>query len=294
MLAGELRRGAAKLICCLSLGTALLSWWRRSPVGGVDATLVDVVIALSVVYVGVQGLRGRPERGGGPSAAVVFGFGLVHGLGLSTRLQDLGLPEERSGILVIAFNVGVEVGQLVRDRRDRRHRHAPGAPQPGRPRPRGGTAPLRLLLHRRLRARRSRRHLVLRRRGLELGRRSSSRAAPARSSRRPHPRVAGGGHPERQFYGPTDDAPDEDFTHVIGDGYVIVRYRPDLGVSDLRALERLVLAPESRQYVVAAPDPEQTDALRAVTASRTLVCAGVSLDGLTEFRDEWLAELGQQ
>jgi hypothetical protein len=27
-------------------------------------------------------------------------------------------------------------------------------------------------------------------------------------------------------------APDQDFTHVIGDGYVIVRYRPDLGVSD--------------------------------------------------------------
>jgi hypothetical protein len=31
-----------------------------------------------------------------------------------------------------------------------------------------------------------------------------------------------------------------------------------------------------------------------VTASRTLVCAGVSLGGLTEFRDEWFAELGQQ
>jgi hypothetical protein len=51
-----------------------------------------VVIALSLVYVGLQGWRGRPTDLR-LTGAIVFGFGLVHGLGLSTRLQSLGLPE---------------------------------------------------------------------------------------------------------------------------------------------------------------------------------------------------------
>jgi hypothetical protein len=45
-------------------------------------------IALSLVYVGVQGIRGDP-RVCDCSAPAVFAFGLVHGLGPSTRLQDL-------------------------------------------------------------------------------------------------------------------------------------------------------------------------------------------------------------
>lgn len=54
---------------------------------------MDAVIGLSVVFVGVVGLWGRP-RTWGWFAAVVFGFGLLHGVGLSTRLQDLGPPED--------------------------------------------------------------------------------------------------------------------------------------------------------------------------------------------------------
>lgn len=77
-----------------------------------NATAVDVVIALSVVFVGVVGFRGRPTDWR-PFGVTVFAFGLVHGLGLSTRLQDLGLPAE--GLLgrVLAFNVGIEIGQLL-------------------------------------------------------------------------------------------------------------------------------------------------------------------------------------
>jgi hypothetical protein len=82
--------------------------WRINP------TLADVVIALSVVFVGVVGLVGRPKDNRW-FAAVVLGFGLVHGLGLSTRLQDLGLPVDTGAMLarVIAFNIGAELDQLV-------------------------------------------------------------------------------------------------------------------------------------------------------------------------------------
>ncbi len=41
----------------------------------------------------------------------MLGFGLIHGLGLSTRLQDIGVEDNELGKL-IAFNVGIELGQL--------------------------------------------------------------------------------------------------------------------------------------------------------------------------------------
>ena len=111
LLAGRPRR-AAKLISLFVLGHSLtlvagtLLEWRISP------AFVDGVIALSVVFVAVLGLRGRPEDWTATGAAI-FGFGLVHGLGLSTRLQDLGIPD--AGLLgkTIAFNIGLEIGQLL-------------------------------------------------------------------------------------------------------------------------------------------------------------------------------------
>ena len=111
LLAGQQPR-AAKLISLFVLGHSLtliagtLFEWRISP------AFVDGVIALSVVFVAVLGLRGRPQDWTA-TAAAIFGFGLVHGLGLSTRLQELGIPDE--GLLgkTIAFNIGLEIGQLL-------------------------------------------------------------------------------------------------------------------------------------------------------------------------------------
>ena len=47
-----------------------------------------------------------------------------------------------------------------------------------------------------------------------------------------------GQHPEKEFFGPDEAAPDDDLGHVRGDGFVVVRYRPDLPaaqVDELRA-----------------------------------------------------------
>lgn len=81
-----------------------------------NAYLVDAVIALSVIYKGFDNLDGfRRWIGIEPPhlLAIVFAFGLVHGFGLSTRLQELGLPESGLVTRLIGFNVGVELGQIA-------------------------------------------------------------------------------------------------------------------------------------------------------------------------------------
>lgn len=80
--------------------------------------LVDAVIALTVVYKAFDNLDGfrRYLNTAAPSLlGMVFAFGLIHGFGLSTRLQQLPLPEETAGLVgrILAFNVGVELGQVV-------------------------------------------------------------------------------------------------------------------------------------------------------------------------------------
>src|SRR5829696_6033691 len=110
LLAGSWR-SAAKLISLSSQGHSLTLLVATVAGWKLDPTLVDVLIALSLVYVGVQGLRGRPERLW-VMGVIVFAFGLAHGLGLSTRLQDLGLPDDGVVVRVLLFNVGVELGQL--------------------------------------------------------------------------------------------------------------------------------------------------------------------------------------
>ena len=80
----------------------------------VPGDLVDAVIALSVGYVGAQVAFGgsHPWLGTDPRLPAVA-FGLAHGLGLSSLLQDLRLPGDQLLPSVLGFNAGVEVGQVV-------------------------------------------------------------------------------------------------------------------------------------------------------------------------------------
>lgn len=80
--------------------------------------LVDAVIALSVVYKGfdnVDGFRRYLNRKPPPLIWIIFGFGLIHGFGLATRLQQLPLGDGGNSILlrILSFNVGVEIGQIM-------------------------------------------------------------------------------------------------------------------------------------------------------------------------------------
>ena len=81
----------------------------------VSPFLVDAVIGLSVVYKAFDNLDGfRTVFGVEPNQKLaVLGFGLVHGFGLSTKLQDLALSPEGLVSNMLLFNVGVELGQIL-------------------------------------------------------------------------------------------------------------------------------------------------------------------------------------
>ena len=82
---------------------------------GLDAYLVDAAIGLSVAYKAFDNIGGFEQTiGWRPDPRmVVFGFGLVHGLGLATKLEALGLHPEGLLTNLVAFNIGVEFGQIV-------------------------------------------------------------------------------------------------------------------------------------------------------------------------------------
>jgi hydrogenase/urease accessory protein HupE len=74
-------------------------------------TIVEPLIAASIVYVAVENIltsQLKPWR-----ALVVFGFGLLHGLGFAGVLQEVGLPQGQFVPALVSFNVGVELGQLA-------------------------------------------------------------------------------------------------------------------------------------------------------------------------------------
>jgi HupE / UreJ protein len=80
--------------------------------------LIDAVIAISVIYKAFDNNKGFQDYLGAKSPnllMMVLLFGLIHGFGLSTRLQQLPLGEQNWDMLwkIISFNIGVEVGQII-------------------------------------------------------------------------------------------------------------------------------------------------------------------------------------
>jgi HupE / UreJ protein len=73
--------------------------------------LVEPIIALSIVFVAVENMlltQLKPWR-----ILVVFLFGLIHGMGFASALNEIGLPAGKFFTSVIAFNAGVEAGQIT-------------------------------------------------------------------------------------------------------------------------------------------------------------------------------------
>lgn len=77
--------------------------------------LVDAVIALSVLYKGFENLDGFKQlKIKSPNLLLmVLFFGLIHGFGLSTRLQSFDMGTEQILAKILCFNLGVEVGQIL-------------------------------------------------------------------------------------------------------------------------------------------------------------------------------------
>jgi hypothetical protein len=81
---------------------------------GMNSNIVDAIIGFSVMYKAFENMGGLKRLGLSiDTRLAVLVFGLFHGLGLATRLQDLGAS--KNGLLanLISFNVGVEAGQVI-------------------------------------------------------------------------------------------------------------------------------------------------------------------------------------
>ena len=89
----------------LTLGLATLGAIELS------GAIVEPIIALSIAFVAVENLVFRDMTRWRP--AVVFVFGLFHGLGFAGVLSELGLPQDQLAPALLSFNVGVELGQLT-------------------------------------------------------------------------------------------------------------------------------------------------------------------------------------
>jgi hypothetical protein len=85
--------------------------------GGITANsyLIDAIIGFSVVYKAFDNIDGFTRFFGfqpNPRAAVLV-FGLFHGFGLATKLQDFALSPNGLVTNIVSFNVGVEIGQML-------------------------------------------------------------------------------------------------------------------------------------------------------------------------------------
>jgi hypothetical protein len=102
-----------KYVSLFTLGhsvTLLLGVWANVPA---NAYLIDAIIGLSVVYKGFENIGGFKDVFGRRmnSQGAVLVFGLFHGFGLATKLQELQLPANGLFANLLSFNIGVEIGQ---------------------------------------------------------------------------------------------------------------------------------------------------------------------------------------
>ncbi len=81
----------------------------------VNPYIIDAIIGFSIVYKGFDNLGGFQRIFGyQPNTKVAVAiFGLFHGFGLATKIQEFQLPQEGLMANIIAFNVGVEIGQFL-------------------------------------------------------------------------------------------------------------------------------------------------------------------------------------
>jgi hydrogenase/urease accessory protein HupE len=81
----------------------------------VNAYLIDAIIAASIIYKGFDNLSGFKQiLGKQPNAKIaVLVFGLFHGFGLATKLQEFKFDQEGLFANLIGFNLGVEIGQFL-------------------------------------------------------------------------------------------------------------------------------------------------------------------------------------
>ncbi len=108
-------RDIAKYVTAFTLGHSVTLIYATFNAIQLNYFLIDAVIALSVCYIAFANIDGfRKYLGINPPnmMLMIIGLGLIHGFGLSTRLQELPLSEDNLLLNIISFNIGIELGQI--------------------------------------------------------------------------------------------------------------------------------------------------------------------------------------
>lgn len=105
-----------KYITAFTLGHSATLIWATFNGVQVNYFLIDAIIALSVCYIAFANLDGFKKllKINPPNMLMMIAvLGLIHGLGLSTRLQELPLNEDQLLMNILSFNAGIELGQIA-------------------------------------------------------------------------------------------------------------------------------------------------------------------------------------
>jgi len=105
-----------KYITAFTLGHSVTLIWATFNGVQVNYFLIDAIIALSVCYIAfanLDGFRKYLDIKSPNLLMMIIVLGLIHGLGLSTRLQQLPLNQDDLLMNIISFNLGIELGQIA-------------------------------------------------------------------------------------------------------------------------------------------------------------------------------------
>lgn len=109
-------RDIVKYITAFTLGHSATLIYATFTGLQINYFLIDAVIGLSVAYIAFANLDGFKKYWdiNPPNLLwMIVALGLIHGLGLSTRLQQLPLSEDQLLMNIISFNIGIELGQIL-------------------------------------------------------------------------------------------------------------------------------------------------------------------------------------
>jgi hydrogenase/urease accessory protein HupE len=110
LVVGSSLRSAAKVITSFTVAHSITLALATFNVVHLPSSLVEPLIAVSIIYVGLENLWRRDLR---RRWLLTFGFGLIHGLGFASVLRDLGSGGSGAIGPLLAFNSGVELGQTA-------------------------------------------------------------------------------------------------------------------------------------------------------------------------------------
>lgn len=112
LLAGNRLREAAMIITSFTLAHSITLALATFNVVNLPAGIVEPMIAVSIVYVGLENIFRREIK---KRWLLTFAFGLIHGFGFASALRELGIGQQGNAAIIplFSFNLGVEIGQVA-------------------------------------------------------------------------------------------------------------------------------------------------------------------------------------